>query len=486
MIEPQPQVEIDIDEEIFLECYRHLLDSSANINFLWGGRDSGKSYFIAQKLILDCLQKDYFRCILIKKTAESIKDAQWQTIKDICEQWGIDHLFTFKTSPLEIVCVNGNKFIARGCDKPEKLKSISNPSHAWYEEGNQLTEADYIVATTTLRSQHGPVQEWFSFNPECEGDYEDFWLFRSFFKENYDKNIMTFNSEVEFSLPDGKKFVRKFTSTHRTYHDNLQYCSPDRIANHESLRKINAYYYKVFTEGLWGKRIQGGEFYKCFSASKHAGKTKYNPLLPLHISFDENVNPYFPCGIFQIVGKKIMMVDEILGRNPNNTVKWVCSEIVRKYQGHTAGMFIYGDATSQKDDVKLEKGYDLYRLIIEALSQFKASRRVSASNPSVVMRGNFINTILEINFRDIEVIIGDHCKEAIRDFENTKEASDGTKDKKTTKDEMTGVSYQKHGHMTDLTDYLICYAFANEYVLYQNGNKQTTIQYGSNKSKSAY
>lgn len=483
-----PEVELEIDEDIFLPCYRHLLESTSNINFLWGGRDSGKSYFIAQKLIVDCLNLKYFRCILIKKTFESIKDAQWQTIKDICEQWGISHLFDFTVAPLQITCVNGNKFIARGCDKPEKMKSISNPSHAWYEEGNQLTEADYIVATTTLRSSDGDVQEWFSFNPEAEGDYNDFWLYKNFFKEHYEKGEYSFTGMVEFSLPDGGEYVRKYSSTHSTYNDNKKYCLPSRIAVHESLKNINPYYYKVFTKGLWGKKLIGGEFYKCFKASRHVGVCKYNPLLPLHISWDENVNPYLPCGIFQIDGKKIMLVDLILGRHPNNTVKNVCNEIIRRYQGHSSGMFIYGDATSKKEDVKQEKGYDFFRLVIDYLAMFKPSRRVSASNPSVVMRGNFINTILELEYMGIQFIISDdpNCREAVLDFENTKEASDGNKDKSVIKDPETKVSYQKHGHITDLSDYLICYAFSEEYHLYQRGGKKTNVTTGKNFSKNAF
>ena len=111
---------INIDEEVFLPAYRHLLESDCDINFLWGGRDSGKSYFIASKLLMDCLKSSYFRCILIKKTHESIKDSQWQMIKDIAEMWGVSQLLDFTSSPLETRCVNGNKCISRGCDNHSK------------------------------------------------------------------------------------------------------------------------------------------------------------------------------------------------------------------------------------------------------------------------------------------------------------------------------------------------------------------------------
>ena len=103
------------------------------------------------------------------------------------------------------------------------------------------------------------------------------------------------------------------------------------------------------------------------------------------------------------------MIDEIAGINPNNKIEWVCREIKRKYHGHKSGMFIYGDATSQKDDVKQEKGHDLFKLVMQHLSDFKPSKRVLSSNPSVTMRGNWINTILENNLGGISVAIDENC-----------------------------------------------------------------------------
>ena len=81
-------IEVEIDKDVYLECYHHLLeDNEIDIEFIWGGRDSGKSKFVAQKLVEDALASDYFRCILVKQTHESIKDAQWQMIKDTVEEY---------------------------------------------------------------------------------------------------------------------------------------------------------------------------------------------------------------------------------------------------------------------------------------------------------------------------------------------------------------------------------------------------------------
>lgn len=239
----------------------------------------------------------------------------------------------------------------------------------------------------------------------------------------------------------------------------------------ESLKTLTTYEYQVFVEGNWDLQERtGSEFYKYFNLDKHVKRLEYNPELPLHISWDENVNPYLPCGVFQIQGTEIRMIDEILGINPRNTVHDVCNEFKYRYHSHNAGLFIYGDATSQKEDVKQQKGYNFFRLIENELMQYQPTLRVARSNPSVVMRANFINKILDKNLYDLNLIISDNCKTAISDFTNTKEAADGYKDKAKERDSKTGISYQKYGHLSDLTDYLICEAFSDEYSRFQHGD----------------
>jgi len=249
----------------------------------------------------------------------------------------------------------------------------------------------------------------------------------------------------------------------------------------DNLNNMPRYQYEVFVLGNWDISLKvGGEFYKCFELEQHVAPVKYKPELPLHISWDDNVNPYLPCGIFQIEGKEIRMIDEIAGINPNNTVKAVCAEIVRKYNTHTSGMFVYGDATAQKEDTKLEKGHNFYKIILDYLAQFRPVSRVLKSNPSVVMRGNWINTVLEKQLGGVRVVIGEHCRLAINDLILLKEAADGTKNKEMDTDPKTKVRYQKYGHFTDLFDYVMCSAFSHEFALYQSNNFIGNVATGRN------
>lgn len=259
----------------------------------------------------------------------------------------------------------------------------------------------------------------------------------------------------------------------------------------ENLKNMPRFQYEVFVEGNWNINLKtGGEFYKCFELDVHIQHKDYDPNLPLHISWDDNVNPYLPVSILQIRlengRKKVYCIDEIAGETPNNTIKSVCREFRRRYPSHMAGLFVYGDATANKDDTKLEKGYNFYRLVMDELIDYRPQNRVLNSNPSVAMRGMFINTVLEKNEGGIEFYVSPKCKHTIQDLTNIKEAADGTKNKEMVTDPKTKVRYQRLGHFSDTIDYVLVSAFASEYQAYQRGGRGMLITTGKNVSKNTY
>jgi hypothetical protein len=68
-----------------------------------------------------------------------------------------------------------------------------------------------------------------------------------------------------------------------------------------------------------------------------------------------------------------------------------------------------------------------------------------------------------------------------------RKAADYIKAKIKEKNPETGVSYEKYGHTSDANDYLLCYAFASEFTMYQKGGVSRPITVGSNNaSKNSY
>ena len=225
--------------------YLPLLNDPHRYLLMYGGRDSAKSYFAAQKVIIDTMRKPYSRFILVRKVYADIKDSQFQTIKDIVMAYGLMDHFHFTENPLRIVFKrNGNTILARGLDKEHKTKSIKDPTGVWYEEMNEIGFNDFLKTTTSLRG--GVIQEIATFNPEMETDWINAYFFPN--KQSYEKT-------------DGKfhwvNSIRNDTTIlHTTYRDN-KYCTEQSVELLESFKQTDENYYKIYSLGLWGGVLEG-------------------------------------------------------------------------------------------------------------------------------------------------------------------------------------------------------------------------------------
>lgn len=463
------QVNLPAFRKVVNEPFKDLFKDDNRLLLLWGGRGSGKSVAAVRLLIYRALTEPYFKCVLIRKVYDTIGESMHEAIKDEVEALGLSSLFTFIKSPLEIRCINGAKFICRGLDKPEKIRSLKEPAFVWYEEGNQITEEDYINVTSTVRGARARIlQEVFTFNPEPEGgDFKEYWLYKYFFEGHHEK---TFKSSIDVTIvEDGKPKVvtMGYTSVHSTYKDNPHYPAQAK-AQIEQLKNRSPYYYKVFALGEWGNKEVGNLFYKGFTLDQ-VSPVEYNPEKPLHISFDENVNPYLTLTIHQVEGLHVKQVDEITLINPNNTVRATCNEFKRRYADHSEGIYIYGDRTSKKQDAKLEKGQNFYTIIEEMLKQYRPTLRIPSKNPNVKSRGDFLNDVFSGMYEGLSFTVGDNCTNTIADYLNLQEAADGTKSKAKVRDKRTGVSYEQYGHTSDANDYLLIELYKAAYSSYING-----------------
>lgn len=439
--------------------------ASEDYNFiLFGGAmGGGKTFWGLSALLIMCQAFPKSRWCVIREDLEKIR------ITTIPSFLKLNASGRLKTSPYEYTHPNGSVIMFKGenYDKDKDLNWLKGleVNGFLFEEINECQEDTFDIA-------FGRAGRW-----ECTPRPRPIIMATCNPANNWIKRRV-YDKWEKGDLPSNWLYIpSKIT-------DN-SYLTEDYINN---LQNMPRYQYEIFVKGNWNLQLKtGGEFYKCFELDKHIGRCRYNPALPLHISWDDNVNPYLPLGVFQISGKSVYMIEEIAGENPNNTIKSVCREFKRRFPAHNSGLFVYGDATANKEDTKLEKGYNFYRLILEELKEYKPTSRVMRANPSVVMRGNWINTVLEKELEGVSVLIDEGCKKMINDFVNLKEAADGTKLKEMETDSKTKVRYQKVGHFTDLFDYLMVSAFAGEFDKFQRGGTGISINFGKNSpSKNTY
>lgn len=412
-------INVALSKSLFLPHYQHLLESDSDIDFLWGGRDTGKSYFIAQKLIKDCLHSQHFRCILIKKVERTIKDSQYQVIRSVVHKWGLESLFTFKRSPLEITCVNGGAFIARGCDSPTNLKSITDPTHAWYEEADQLSTEDFVIASTTLRSNYSKIKQYVSFNPQPKGNYKKHWIY-PYLKEHYERGVYSFSSVKVVKLEGEADYVQSYTSTHGTYRDN-PYCTPQRRAALEELSTIDKYYYKVYTLGLFGSKKNESPFVISYDSSKHLGRPELNREEVLWLSFDFNRDPMC-CSVIQHYGGVVYVLRTI--KLPNSDIYQMCTYIKSLYYG--CMFLVTGDASGSNSSALVKDNANYYTVIKEMLELNYLMLRVPASNPRLEQNRMLINAVLSQYPVILHEIDAAHL---VTDFEQVKQLPSGGIDK---------------------------------------------------------
>lgn len=408
----------------------------------------------------------------------------YQDIQDTIIGMGMAQYFTFKIQPLEIICnLNGNKFIARGRDNAKKMKSVKDPTGVWYEE-DIPTEEEFITITSGVRTKKADyLQEIFSINPEVEGNYQDHWFWKRFFKGRWPEKSFTDKTIITIPKIDrvtGQKIFKDveltYTVHHSTYLDN-RWATDEFVAMLLQLKDQNPYYYTIYAQGEWGNKQLGGLFYKSFNVGKNTLNWKYNPDLPLHISFDFNVNPYMSCSVWQIVGGSCYLIDEIAMKSPANRTKDTCREFVRRYNSHQGGLFVYGDPSGKKESTTTEAGHNDYLIIRQELTKFKPTLRILSTQPPVKTRGDFINSCFDGSFPDVRIYIYEGSVYLKNDLLFGKEASDGTKFKEKYKDD-NGVQCEKHHHFSDGMDYMICAAFPSEFSKYQHGPGQVNWRVG--------
>jgi hypothetical protein len=293
--------------------------------------------------------------------------------------------------------------------------------------------------------------------------------------QNWSKELI-YNKWKTNTLPEGWLYIPA------TIYDN-PYLPTEYL---EGLKLLPKYQYEVFVNGNWEIQLKtGGEFYKCWEFGRDVQEVKYNPDLPLRITFDWNVRPYVTLNVWQLEGKTATKINEILLPSPRNRTEYACTEFASTYPEHKAGLYVYGDPTGLKEDTRTEKGTNDFTIVLGALRQYHPQLCLFPKSLPPAQRGNFINTCFDKNFDGIKIIHGANCKQSIDEYSNLKEAMDNTKAKSPEKG-ADGVQYQKYGHISDADDYFLTYVFQAEYQKYISGSLSFTHKTGKNIFKHGY
>ena len=219
------------------DAYIPYLNDTTRTQIFFGGSSSGKSFFLAQRVVMDVLKGHNY--LSVSNVANTIKRSVYNQIVKTIIDFNLSEVFQMSKSEMVITCKRNNRQILfGGLDDPEKLKSITPIdgviTDIWIEEATETAREAYKQLTKRLRGATPDgigKRVIFSFNPILQTH----WIYQEFFW-NWDDSKNLYKSDDLLILKT-------------TYKDNKFLTDEDIYAlEHET----DPYFYNVYTLGNWG------------------------------------------------------------------------------------------------------------------------------------------------------------------------------------------------------------------------------------------
>ncbi len=217
--------ELTIDMMVNPKTYNFCRDCKKRKLHLYGSAGSGKSWSIAQSLIVEKMLNEYdIRTVVTRKTGPALMKSAWLLVLDLLKA----HNIPFDLNITDrLIRIGSNEMYFVALDDPEKLKSFEKINYIWVEETTELFWDDYKQLGLRCRGHNpnGINQLIFSYNP---------------------------------ILKPHNKYLRKITENppentavlHTTYHDNA-FLDPEYIAEIEALKEEDETYWLIYGLGKW-------------------------------------------------------------------------------------------------------------------------------------------------------------------------------------------------------------------------------------------
>ena len=225
-----PQVNLNLNKKLFVpKFYPLLLDYSHRWEFWCGSAGSGKSYTIAQRIIIRCC-KEPIRVLVCRRYATTLRNSCFALFKEILAKWKITSYVKIRETDMSIIFPNGAQIIMVGLDTEEKLLSLTNISTVWVEEAYEVEKEKVEQLNLRMRGTAANQQLILSWNP-------------------ISKNSWLYNYTVE-EPPANSIFI------HSTYKDN-PFLNAEYVAALDEMATRNPAKYRVYGLGKWGVDSEG-------------------------------------------------------------------------------------------------------------------------------------------------------------------------------------------------------------------------------------
>jgi len=278
------------------DAYIPYLEATQYLQIFFGGSSSGKSYFLAQRCVMDNMNG--YNYLICRNVGNTIKKSVFNEVwKAICNMQ-LAMFYDRNKTELTITNRRNNKQILfSGLDDEEKLKSITPIDgvleRVWIEEATEIRRSAYLQLKKRLRGRTDKHKGIIiSFNPVLKTH----WIYKEFFADCWDETKNIFKS--------ARKLIVK-----TTYKDNA-FLTPDDI--YELEHEADQYFYNVYTLGNWG--ILGNVIFKNWSTADLSKQVASFDNIAIGLDFGfTNPNALIKCNISE-KSKTIYVFEELCKR----------------------------------------------------------------------------------------------------------------------------------------------------------------------------
>lgn len=287
-----------------------------------GGRGSGKSHFLAERLVFDSLTQPGLRSVCIREVQKSLKESAKRLLEDKLRKLGLGEADGFKVLEQEIRTPGGGVIVFQGMQDhtAESIKSLEGFGRAWVEEAQSLSPRSLSLLRPTIRAEGSEL--WFSWNPRRKTDPVDE-MFRA--KER----------------PTGAVVIEA------NWNDNPWFPSVLEQERQDCLKNEPEQYGHIW-EGEYATVLSGAYYARHLTEARQQGRVRalaLDPLMQIYAFWDIGVSDATSIWIAQFIGAEIHVLDyyEASGQPLAAHLNWLRSN------GYSAAQCVLPHDASQHD-----------------------------------------------------------------------------------------------------------------------------------------
>ena len=362
-----------------------------------GGYGSGKTFVGSAIGIFLCLQYPGILGLVGAQTYTLVRDTTQRQYFEHLDNMGFKAGVHYKWNASEekITFTNGSEVMFRHLQDPNKIKSL-NLGFIEIEEMSDTLESTFKMLVSRLRQKVKPEWKAKGFKYRLFGhtnpEQSKGWIYKYFVEQK----------QPYFRLIQAPTTQNKFLSKEYV----------------ESMRDLyDEQYYRINVLGEFGD-YTSGLVVKNFT-SDNVKQLNYCPDLPLHLTWDFNVDP-MSCILAHKTEDKVFYFDEFVLEN--STTQQTIDAIIKRYPNHKNDIIINGDASGDNRSTQSEMSN--YVIIQNALKRHYSATKIKFDlrpyNPPINQRVQAFNSMICNHNGERKIFIDKRCERLLYNIYNLK------------------------------------------------------------------